>query len=587
MRRSHWFWLPMAVAAAPVFAQHTARMSVATGGAQGDHVSQRPAISSNGRFVAFTTFASNLASDGLSGLMLRDRAGGTTVRLEVAWNGGSPTLFTGSIYKPSISGEGRYVAFESRATNLIPVDTNGTWDVFVRDVQFGTTVCASLSTSGTLGDGASYQPALSVDGRYVAFRSEATNLVAGDTNETADIFVRDLVLSQTTRVSVSTAGAQAFSDCEFPAISADGRYVAFDSFSGALVLGDVNLASDVFVHDRATGSTSLVSVAADGTQGETGSFGPSISADGRFVAFESWATTLIPGGSANLEADVLVKDLASGDVALASASTGGAEGVGGWSRFPSISPDGRFVAFESAATNLVLFDDNADLDVFVRDLQGRTTARMSLDGAARQVQGHSRHAAISSNGQHVAFESDSTTLVHADTNAYSDVFVRSAGPTSAVFCFGDFTDGACPCANYGELGHGCDNSAGTTGAVLSTSGATSPDTVVLHGTHELPSSLTIFLQSDTSIAPVAFGDGLRCLGGSLRRLYAKSASGGLVAAPVNGDLSVSARSAALGDAIPPGGIRHYMTYYRDANAGFCASPGGSTFNSSNALSIAW
>jgi hypothetical protein len=183
--------------------------------------------------------------------------------------------------------------------------------------------------------------------------------------------------------------------------------------------------------------------------------------------------------------------------------------------------------------------------------------------------------------------SASSTLVHGDTNAAWDIFVRSAGPTSATFCFGDSTGGACPCGNWGDFNHGCENSAGTSGAVLSTSGATTPDSVVLHASYELPSSLTIFLQSDTSIAPVAFGDGLRCVGGTLRRLYAKSASFGIVSAPAVGDLAITARSSALGDPIPSGGIRHYMTYYRDANPAFCAIPTGSTFNSSNALSITW
>ena len=588
MSRSLLSWFPAVLIAAPVFAQHTERASVATGGAQGNNVSQRPAISADGRFVAFTTGATNLTPDGVSGVMVRDLVNATTSRAEVAWNGGPPAVYTGSIYKPAISGEGRYVAFESPATNLVQVDSNGAVrDVFVRDFQTGTTVCASVLPNGEHGNGPSYQPALSTDGRFVAFRSEASNLVPGDTNGKADIFVRDLVLGQTTRVSVSTAGAQASSDCEYPAISGDGRYVAFDSPSGGLVLGDANGVSDVFVHDLATGTTSLVSMAADGTQGELGSFAPSISADGRFVAFESWASTLIAGGSANLYSDVLVKDLATGAVALASASSAGAEGLDGGSRFPSISPDGRYVAFESAASNLVPSDTNADQDVFVRDLLNSTTARVSVDATGAQVQNGGRFASIDSDGTRIAFESDSTTLVHGDSNAYSDVFVRSEGPTTSVFCFGDFTGGVCPCANYGGIGHGCDNSAGTGGGVLSTSGATSPDSVVLHGSYELPNSLTIFLQSDTSIAPVSFGDGLRCLGGTLRRLFARSASGGLVSAPRSGDLSITARSAALGDPIPSGGVRHYMTYYRDPSAAFCAAPAGSTFNSSNALSITW
>jgi hypothetical protein len=154
-------------------------------------------------------------------------------------------------------------------------------------------------------------------------------------------------------------------------------------------------------------------------------------------------------------------------------------------------------------------------------------------------------------------------------------------------CFGDSSAAACPCSNAGGPARGCQNSAGTGGATLFATGTADPDTVVLHSFGELPNSLSIFLQGNASIPPVAYGDGLRCAGGTLRRLYTKAASGGEAIAPAPGDPSITVRSAQVGVPIPPDGRRYYQVYYRDANPGFCAAPQGSTFNISSAVRIAW
>jgi hypothetical protein len=161
-------------------------------------------------------------------------------------------------------------------------------------------------------------------------------------------------------------------------------------------------------------------------------------------------------------------------------------------------------------------------------------------------------------------------------------------PTPSAFCFGDGTLAACPCANSGLAGRGCDNSVGTGGALLSASGTTSPDTLVLTQVDTLASSLSIFSKGTLELgSPVLFGDGLRCVGGALKRLYAKSAVAGTASAPAPGDLSISARSAELGDPLSPGMVRYYYVYYRDANPGFCAAPQGNTFNVGNALRVPW
>ncbi len=161
-----------------------------------------------------------------------------------------------------------------------------------------------------------------------------------------------------------------------------------------------------------------------------------------------------------------------------------------------------------------------------------------------------------------------------------------SGPGS-LFCFGDGSSAACPCGNSGTPEHGCQNSTATGGSLLSSTGQVSPDSVVLTASSELPSALSIFLQGTASVGPVSYGDGLRCTGGSLKRLFVKSASGGVVVAPQSGDPSITSRSAALGDPITHGSTRFYQVYYRDPNPTYCPAPTGSTFNVSNGVRIVW
>jgi len=207
-------------------------------------------------------------------------------------------------------------------------------------------------------------------------------------------------------------------------------------------------------------------------------------------------------------------------------------------------------------------------------------------GAFVEGQNFARHAVTVANG---------TITITLDMVAFTD-YIEVAGiqlhhgeqqlPGTPI-CFGDGIAAACPCSNSGPEGHGCQNSASTGGAVLFATGTTEPDTVVLHSFNELPSALSIFLQGNASIAPVVYGDGLRCTGGTLRRLYTKSASGGEASAPGLGDPPITVRSAQLGVPIPADGRRYYQVYYRDANAGYCAAPQGSTFNVSSAVRINW
>src|SRR5690606_534630 len=201
----------------------------------------------------------------------------------------------GSASNPSISADGRYVSFDSGSTNLVNGDTNGRSDVFVHDRLTGNTSRVSVNSAGVQGDGDSGVSSISADGRYVAFASAATNLVAGDTNIESDVFVHDRLTGNTTRVSVSTGGVEGNSGSGGPSISADGRYVAFASTASNLVLSDYNTEVDVFVRDRLKGTTALVSQSSTGTTGNRGSYSPSISADGRYIVFDSPASTLTDG----------------------------------------------------------------------------------------------------------------------------------------------------------------------------------------------------------------------------------------------------------------------------------------------------
>jgi Tol biopolymer transport system component len=225
-----------------------------------------------------------------------------------------------------------------------------------------------VNTDGTQGNLESATPVLSADGKFVAYQSFADNLIADDENEGADIFVRDLTANTTERVSEYTGHYEGEGDSQRPSISADGRYVAFDSDDWDLVWGDTNDSFDVFVNDRATTVTTRVSVDDSGTQTNGDSFRPSISADGRYVAYYSEASNLVPGDS-NGSTDVFVYDRRSGATKRVSVAAAGQEASGDSVR-PAIDGSGHLAAFESDASNLVPGDTNGFTDVFVRDPLG-------------------------------------------------------------------------------------------------------------------------------------------------------------------------------------------------------------------------
>ncbi len=404
----------------------TNRVSVSSDGGQANQLSYDPDISADGRYVAFFSYASNLVphdTNGRSDVFVRDRVTHVTRRVSVAAGGQDSNRPSNN---PAISADGRYVAFRSYASNLVAGDTNGRADVFVRDRVAKVTQLVSVGPGGAQANGYSLTPDVSAHGRYVTFTSAASNLVAGDTNGTSDVFVRDRVAQVTKRVSVGPDGAQADSDSGFPAISADGRYIAFNSSASNLgVVDDTNGRQDVFVRDRVAEVTRRVSVSPDGAQGDSYSFDPAISAHGRYVAFRSRASNLVTGDT-NRRQDVFVRDRAANVTQRVSVGPGGAQADNG-SLDPAISAHGRFVAFSSNARNLVTGDTNGKQDVFVRDRAANVTQRVSVGPGGTQANSGSGIPAISAHGRYVAFRSRASNLVAGDTNGTNDVFVRNRG----------------------------------------------------------------------------------------------------------------------------------------------------------------
>jgi Tol biopolymer transport system component len=442
-------------------------------GVQGNGSSLTAAISGSGQFIAFASYATNLAVpdvNGASDIFLYNRESGVielvSRQLDDIGNSAS--------FDPAVSGNGRFVAFSSDATNLIaplsgePPDMNDARDIFVREHRAVTTTRVSLTHGGGEANGNSFSPAISASGRFVAFASEATNLVGADGNLTTDIFVRDRDLSgdgsfdeaadtSTTLVSYSFFdGAEANGPSFAPAICADGQYVAFGSEATNLLGGgnDGNVFQDVFLYDATAGPGERITrVSVEYTSGGApsgDSYAPSISADGDWIAFHSDAPDLAPEDT-NVYTDVFVYDRTTSQTILVSVNPGGVSGDGD-SLSPCISANGRFVAFESQATDLLAGPDpglGPVRGVFVYDLDTGDMVRISNPLGGVQANGPSRFPAASGDGRFVAFRSQATNLVAEDQNgSTSDIFFRDRG----VMCPGDLNgDGVVDGTDYGIL----------------------------------------------------------------------------------------------------------------------------------------
>ena len=394
----------------------TVRVSVSSDETQGDGRSESPAISADGSTIVFESWATNLApgdDNGSIDVFAYDVASGMMTLVSAASDG---TPANGESMSPAISADGSTIVYTSGASDLVAGDTSGIYDTFAYDVATGTTTRVSVGLGGAETDGLSWMPDVSADGTVIAFASDATNLVAGDTNGLTDVFVYDVATDTTTRVSVDSAGGQATVGAWSPAISDDGQRVAF---FWATVEGDV------YLHDRSSGATTQASVATNGDPADEWSFSPAISGDGNTVTFTSYASNLVPDPT-NMTNHVYAHDIVSGATIVVSATPAGVPGDRG-STYPDASADGTSIAYSSFATDLVAGDTNNLDDVFLTDTTTGVTSRITVGLGGAETDGYSAGPAISADGSIVAFSSEATNLVIDDTNGVGDVFVHDTG----------------------------------------------------------------------------------------------------------------------------------------------------------------
>jgi len=465
-------------------------------GAAGD--SFLPVVSRDGRYVLFGSTADNLVVPGTNrpapavlpsplNVFLRDRTNGATVLVSVNSDGTGGG--NGDSLPMGISTNGRYALFESRASNLVPGDTNNAADVFLRDLEAGTTVLVSAGTNGAFADGGSYSSVMTPDGRYVAFTSAADNLVAGDSNGVPDVFVRDMVSNVTTRVSVGAqrGDSRYLEQCsDTPVITPDGRYIAFYSTATNLAPG-VGTMANIYLRDQQMGTTACVSPGALAalqslaTVSNAVSFNHALSDDSRFVAFEAVAysaflkpslaiilrydtqtgqTELVETNAAvpvtatyenvqNLSSTpdgrlityvanaldtsgrttaIRIWDAQSGVSSLVSGNTNGSVASGSLSDSPVLDFNGGFVAFVSSAPDLVTNESPADFHVYLRDLQTQATTLVDADtNSAGSLIDPSTAPALSEDAGLIAFHRQEGSLGPLNGKHAYDVLAREPG----------------------------------------------------------------------------------------------------------------------------------------------------------------
>ena len=548
-------------------AQTTTRESVSTAGVQGNEISNYPAISGDGLHIAFHSTATNFVvgdTNNTIDVFVRDRTAGTTVRISVSSSGQQGNNASN---RPAISSDGRFVSFASLATNFDFVSSVSVFDTFVHDRQTGTTELVSLSTSGVGGNGHSEFSSVSGDGRYVAFQSYSSNLVPGDTNTLADVFVRDRQLGTTERASVSSSGAQGVSYSEFPEITPDGRFVVFTSYANNLVGGDTNAYPDVFVRDRQLGLTERVSVDDSGTQGNLYSVFPDITPDGRFVAFQSNASNLVVGDS-NATYDVFVRDRATSTTELVSRDSAGVQATS-FSYQPKLSADGRYVAFLSYDNFLVPNDFNSHWDAFVHDRLNGATELLSVQPGGTSGNHHSYIPMLSDDARYAVFYSTATDIVPGDTNLEADVFLRDRGLLyPGAYCTAGITT------------HGCVASIAGAGVPSASSG--SGFTISVAAIEGQKQGLIFYGVDNSGYTPAAWGAGTSylCVKTPVQRCVAQDSGG--TSNACDGSLSIDWNAFIAGN---PGALGQPFVAGRHvfAQAWFRDPPAPKTTNLSNAL----
>jgi len=541
------------------FAQTTTRVSISPTGGDAHGDSLDGVISGDGRYVAFLSSAADVApgdSNASVDVFWFDRSSGVNTRVSVGPGGVEATPNAGAA-EPRISADGRYVVFTSPATNLVTPNANGRRHVYVRDTTLQTTTLVSRSTLGGQASDDAILPSVSADGRYVSFASNASNLVSVDTNGVSDVFVHDRQTGQTTRVSVTSANAQASGGSFASALSANGAFVAFESAAQSLVTGDTNGVVDIFVRDRALALTTRVSLADGGGQAIADCDQPAISGAGRYVAFRSAAPNLVLGDTNNSD-DVFLRDIQTSQTTRVSLANGGAQSLG-FASHPSLSSDARFVAFQSTGDDLVSGDANGRIDVFVHDRLTLVTERVSLSGAGVQGLDDARAPSLSDDGRYVVFWSGAAQFVNADLNGSLDVFLRDRGLNAPVpYCQGAFTTGGCT----PEI------SAATQPSVQQLN----PCTVTVIDVDGQRAGLIFYGVDNTGFTPLSWGGGSSwmCVKSPLQRSLLQSSGG--QAGQCNGGFTLDwnayqqANPGALGQPWSVGAKAYVQAWFRDPPA---------------------
>jgi Tol biopolymer transport system component len=339
-----------------------------------------------------------------------------------------------------VSGDGRFVAFSSEAANLVGGDMNSDSDAFIHELATGVTTCVSLALT-SVPAGGSYAADISFDGRFVALISASAMLVSGDTNNNYDVFLHDRLNGTTTRVNVDSSGAQANALTSHASMSDDGRYVAFISTANNLVAGDTNGQDDAFVHDCWSGVTIRASVGVAGNQATARTYDAALSPNGRFVVFSSNAPNLVPGDG-NQTTDVFVRDLQLATTRRVSLDSNGVE-ANDYSQLPHVASDGSAI-FQSFASNLVPGEIGGYRDVFRYDLLSSAMTRISVTSLGGEANGHSWSSDVSADGRLIAFACYAPNVVPGDTNGKGDIFVYRLLPSSPTnYCTSGTTSTGC------------------------------------------------------------------------------------------------------------------------------------------------
>ncbi len=535
------------------------RLSVDATGAQVDRGSTTPCFSADGRHVAYASSATDLVpgdGNGCDDIFVVELSTGMVERASLADGGGEAN---GGSNGPSLSADGRFVCFSSFATNLVVGDTNGQNDVYVRDCVAGTTTLVSRGLSGGAAQGSSFTARIAPDGRRVAFLSWAADLVPGDANWTRDLYVHELATGATTRVQAPGLEPDGMSGGNFgPRWSEDGRFLAFASEATNLVPGDVNGRLDVFVLDLVAGTLALVSRQANMQQHGVDSDLADLSLDGRTLLVLSAAKSYA-NGDFNDALDLFAVDRATLAASCVSVGWEGATTTGGaW--VGSSSRDARFVAFVSDSEKLVQGDINGQRDVFLVDRLAGGIERVNVSPVTGPSTGGVNFPAMHPDGDLVACVTGAIDLALGDTNDAWDVYLLGC-KSGTPACHGP--SAPCPCGNTGAEGAGCAASNGA-GARLVAQGraALSGDTLSV-SVVGAPPEATVQLYCGASIANqgTPFGDGLRCFGTPFSASSPRRAVGGVArfGFGVAGDPSL----AQLGLVQYSPESRHYQVRYRD------------------------